>query len=176
MLKKVFLTVLAAILVVGTTNVSAMSKTNEKLCKELSNLSYTVDGEKITVPADVVTEIERYLEEAKIEEEDAELALIWAKKTVKALEEAGAKSFSDLDEDEYWTIYNYAQTAAYYAGVQFDIVDGEVVVTDFDGNVVTTITKDMIRYTDNNTILMAAGVISLLGVAVVTRKIAKANA
>ncbi len=172
-MKKAFLTVLAATFLLGATNVSAMTeaKLKEKLTKE-----YKVNGETFKADADMVTLIERYLNDYEISADDADTISAAIDEAIKVVEEDGASSFSKLGsaaKDKVMAIVNKVseETSVSVALTE----DGKLTVYRPDGEVFAEVT-DLIKYTDNSAILMVAGIVSVLGIAVVTRKIAKANA
>lgn len=173
MLKKVFLTVLVAILVVGTTNVNAM--TQKQLEEKITKSSYTINGEKVEVNSQITRAIEQYLSDHELDPGQIESISSIFDEMIKVFENAKVTSYDKLTKAQKNDIKGMAEDALYYLGLELDIQEDKVVITE-NGEEIFAITKDVIRYTDNNTILMAAGVVSLLGIAVVTRKIAKANA
>lgn len=173
-MKKAFLTVLAATLVLGATNVSAMTEAQlrEKLTQE-----YTVNGETFKADASMVAYIDQYLNDFEISAEDAQAISNAIDEAVKIVKEDGAKSFSKLSTDSKEKVIALANKVSSDTAIKVTLSnDGKLTVYEPNSNDVFAVVTDIIKYTDNSAILMVAGIVSVLGIAVVTRKIAKANA
>lgn len=172
-MKKLLLTVLTVILVLGSTNVSAMTK--DELKAKLTK-TYTINGVEVKATNSQIAQIERYFSQNEISEEDATYIANKIDEAIAIVEAGNAKELKDLTKTEKDKLKALVNDISNHTSVKATVLKGGVIrVYNNDGTYEDF--TDLIKYTDNsNVILMVAGAISLLGVAVITRKIAKANA
>ncbi len=173
-MKKAFLTVLAAVLVLGATNVSAMS---ESELKAKLTKTYTINGVEYKADASVVKQISDYLDTFEVSADDADFIAQKVDEAVKVVEESGVKDVKKLSSTAKNTILDKVAEISANTSVKMNVAeDGTVVVYNPNTGAEWSRVTDLIKYTDNSAILMVAGIVSVLGIAVATRKIAKANA
>lgn len=177
-MKKIILTVFAAVMLFGATNVNAMT---ENELKEKLTKSYEIDGEKMQVPASLVVELERYLKEYEISSEDADYIAKKFDEALKIAQDGKAKSFTDLTKDEKQKMIAIVSDISKETSVKATLTEGgKLTVFEEDGKTVFTVITDKDNAIQNtnssNAILAIASIISVLGIAVVVKNVAKANA
>lgn len=177
-MKKMILAAFAAVALFSVTNVKAMTE-NElkaKLTKE-----YVIDGEKIKMSASNVAELDRYLKEYEISSEDADYISKKFDEALKIAQDGKAKSFTELTKEEKQKMIAIVSDISSKTSVKATLTEGgKLTIFEENGSTPFTVITDKdsgIQNTDsNNAILAIAGIVSVLGVAVVVKKVAKANA
>lgn len=177
-MKKTIFAVLAAVALFGFTNVDAMteSELKAKLTKE-----YVIDGEKIQMSASQVAELDRYLKEYEISSKDADYISKKIDEALKIAQDGKAKSFTELTKEEKQKMVAIVSDITKQTSVKATLTEGgKLTIFEENGKTPFTVITDKdngIQNTDsNNTILAIAGIISVVGVAVIVKKVAKANA
>ena len=155
-MKKVLLTLVAVVALGCMTNVSAM--TEEELFNTLSQ-PVTVNGKQYTIPADKKVLLERYFEQNEVSSEDADY-----------------NAMSATDKEKFITIVSDVKE-----NTKVDVTlseNGVLTVKNQDGSIVTVdVTESIIKTTGSNVAIIAiAGLVSLIGVSVIAKKVSKANA
>ncbi len=171
-MKKSFLIALVATLFMSVTNVSAMTKDElkTKLTKE-----YTINGATFKASASDVAQIERYLEQNDISEADADKIAAKVDEAVSVIEAGNATKLEDLTQSEKDSLVQLISDISNTTSVKVTVNKGVITVYNIDGTEFTKIT-DMIKQTGANyTIVIIAGVISILGFLVIANKM-KENA
>ncbi len=167
----------ALILVVGlfvTTNVSAM--TEEQLLAKLSQ-SYTVNGRTEKLEAGIVKQAKDYLDKYELSSDDCDYIASAIDKGLEIVEAGSATQWKELTSSEVEDLIKLVDDISNNTSVSATLSkNGELVIYNEDGTVFTKV-SDLIKYTDSNVaMIVVAGTISLIGLAVIVRKIAKANA
>ncbi len=177
-MKKMILAAFAAVALFSVTNVKAMteSELKAKLTKE-----YVIDGEKIKMSASNVAELDRYLKEYEISSEDADYISKKFDEALKIAQDGKAKSFTELTKEEKQKMIAIVSDISSKTSVKATLTEGgKLTIFEENGSTPFTVITDKdsgIQNTDsNNAILAIAGIVSVLGVAVVVKKVAKANA
>lgn len=177
-MKKVLFSILAAVLLVSTTSVSAM--TEDQLFDKLT-AEYTINGETVQATNAQKAELERYLSEFDISSSDADFIAEKFDEILKIAQDGNASSFTDLTDSEVKKVVKIVSEVSDKTSVKVSLTEGGVLtIYDKDGKTPFTVIKDkdmVIQNTDSNSaMILVAGAVSLLGIAVITKKIAGANA
>lgn len=177
-MKKMIFAAFAAVALFGFTNVDAMteSELKSKLTKE-----YVIDGEKIKMSASQVAELDRYLKQYEISSEDADYISKKFDEALKIAQDGKAKSFTELTKEEKQKIIAIVSDISSKTSVKATLTEGgKLTIFEENGTTPFTVITDKdsgIQNTDSNKAILAiAGVVSVLGIAVVVKKVAKANA
>ena len=162
-----------AMLLVGTLNVNAMSK--DELKAKLTK-AYTINGATFQATSDQKVEIERYLSQNNVSESDADYIASKIDEAVAIIERGDATSFEKLTKAEKNEIKALLTEVSNNTSVKVTAVKNGVKVYNLDGTVFTVVTASKVKYTDTYMIITLAGVVSIIGIAVIARKMKKANA
>ncbi len=157
-----------------TGNVNAMT---EAELKAKLTATYTINGRTEKVSDAVVTQIERYLSENVVSSVDCDYISTKLDEAIALVENGNAKQWSELSTSEIEGLVAIVDDVANKTSVKASLSKGgELTIYNEDGTVFTKITNP-IKYTDNSIVgLLVVGTISLVGLFIITRKIAKANA
>lgn len=169
-MKKGFLVALVVTLMMSVTNVSAMTKDElkTKLTKE-----YTINGATFKASASDVAQIERYLEQNNVSEADADKISAKVDEAVSIIEAGNATKLEELTTTEKDKLIGLLSDISNTTSVKVTVNKGVITVYNIDGTEFTKIT-DMIKQTGANyTIVIIAGVISILGFLVIANKMKK---
>ena len=166
-----------ALLFVGT-NVIAM--TESELAAKIKK-TYVVDGVELKITAAQETELERYLNKYELSSEDADYISSKIDQAIAIAQNAKAKSFTELTSDEVAQMMTIVSEISDNTSVKATLTKGgKLTIYEQDGTTPFTIITDKdngIQNTDNNYfIIVIASAISLLGIVVITKKVAGANA
>ena len=177
MKKALYVLALSMFLLVGT-NVSAMTK--QDLKAKLTD-TYTVGGKQVSAPANIVTEIERYLNKYDLSSKDCDYIAKKFDEALKVVQEAGATDFTSLSDSDKSKLVSIASDVSKNTSVKVTLTKGgKLTIYESDGKTPFTIITDKdngIQNTNNNyLVIVIASVISLLGVVVITKKMAGTNA
>lgn len=172
-MKKIFLAVLATVLFISATSVDAMTK--DELKNKLT-ASYTVNGSSIQVSSSQATLIERYLQQNDISSSDADYIAKKVDEALAVMEAGNARSLNELTKSEKNRIIAIIGDVSNKTAVKIKISKGNVLtIYNTDGTVFTVI-SDLIKYTDNSSMVVLAGAISLAGMLLLVRTVAKTRA
>lgn len=177
-MKKLKCMLLAVVLLLISTNASAM--TESELKAKLTK-AYTIDGETVQVTASQVAELERYLKEYEISSEDADYIATKFDEALKIAQDGKAKSYTELTTAEKQKMVSIVSDVSKETSVKVTLSEGGLLtVFEEDGKTPFTVIKDKdngIQNTNSSyTLVIIASAITLLGAAVITKKVAKANA
>ena len=162
-----------AMLLVGTLNVNAMSK--DELKAKLTK-AYTINGATFQATSDQKVEIERYLSQNDVSESDADYIASKIDEAIAIIERGNANSFEKLTKAEKNEIKALLKEVSNNTSVKVTAVKNGVKVYNLDGTVFTVVTAPKVKYTDTYMIIALAGVVSIIGIFVIARKMKKANA
>ena len=162
-----------AMLLVGTLNVNAMSK--DELKAKLTK-AYTINGATFQATSDQKVEIERYLSQNDVSESDADYIASKIDEAIAIIERGNANSFEKLTKAEKNEIKALLTEVSNNTSVKVTAVKNGVKVYNLDGTVFTVVTVPKVKYTDTYMIIALAGVVSIIGIFVIARKMKKANA
>lgn len=162
-----------AMLLVGTLNVNAMSK--DELKAKLTK-AYTINGATFQATSDQKVEIERYLSQNDVSESDADYIASKIDEAIAIIERGNANSFEKLTKAEKNEIKALLTEVSNNTSVKVTAVKNGVKVYNLDGTVFTVVTAPKVKYTDTYMIIALAGVVSIIGIFVIARKMKKANA
>lgn len=177
-MKKLSYILLAIAVLFMSTNVNAM--TESELIAKITK-TYIIDGEEVKVTASQVTELERYLNKYELSSEDADYISAKIDQAVAIAQSGKAKSFTELTSDEVAQMMTIVSEVSENTSVKATLTKGgKLTIYEQDGTTPFTVITDKdngIQHTDNNYfIIVIASAISLLGVVVITKKVAGANA
>ena len=162
-----------AMLLVGTLNVNAMSK--DELKAKLTK-AYTINGATFQATCDQKAQIKRYLSQNDVSESDADYIASKIDEAIAIIERGNANSFEKLTKAEKNEIKALLKEVSNNTSVKVTAVKNGVKVYNLDGTVFTVATAYKVKYTDTYMIIALAGVVSIIGIAVIARKMKKANA
>ena len=169
-MKKIFLAIIATVLFISATSVDAMTK--DELKNKLT-ASYTVNGATIKVNGSQAALIERYLQQNNISSSDADYIAQKHDEALAVMEAGNARSLSELTKSEKNRIIAIINDVSNKTAVKIRISKGNVLtIYNTDGSVFTVI-SNVIKYTDNSGIFVVAGAISLVGMFLFMKKLAK---
>ena len=177
-IKKLLLVIVVLLLSVMSINVNAMSES--ELVTKIKK-TYVVNGIELKVSASQLTELERYLNKYELSSEDCDYISNKIDEVVKLAQDAKATSYSDLTNDEATKLIAIVSDVSENTSIKATLTKGGILtIFEEDGKTPFTVINDKdggIKNTDNNYfIIVIASVISLLGVVVITKKVAGANA
>lgn len=177
-MKKFGCALLAVALFFMGTTVNAM--TESELKAKLTQ-TYTINGETVKLSDYQVAELERYLDKYEVSAKDADYIAGKVDEVIELAKTAKATSFSDLTADEVSKVIAIVSDISKNTSVKASLTKGgKLTIYEEDGKTPFTVITDKdngIQDTNNNYfIIVIASVISLLGIVVITKKVAKANA
>lgn len=172
-----YLLLVLAVLFTGY-NVNAMT---ESELKAKITKAYVVDGQEVKITASQVTELERYLNKYELSAEDCDYISNKIDEAVTIAQNGKAKSFTELTSEEVAQMIAIVSDVSENTAVKATLTKGgKLTIYEQDGTTPFTIITDKdngIQNTNNNYfIIVIASAISLLGVIVITKKVAGANA
>ncbi len=177
-MKKCFLAVIVAILLVGVVNVNAGSAAVANLLDALEK-DYIVDGKTVSAKR-YSGDIEAYVQKYEISDEHANYIVEKINYIVGLAQKDKATSFTKLSSDSKKEAVKAVRDIKLNTSVIAELSeDGVLTIYESDGKTVFTriVDGDRPRKTgSDNYVLVAAGFITVLGAAYVTKKVAKANA
>ncbi len=177
-MKKVFYVLaLTAFFLVGT-NVSAMTK--QDLKSKLTN-TYTIGEKEISAPANMVTELERYLNKYDLSSTDCDYIASKFDEALAIVQEVGVTNYTALSDSAKSKLTSIVSDISKNTSVKVTLTKGgKLTVYESDGKTVFTVISDKdngIQNTNNNNlVIVIASAISLLGVVVIAKKMAGTNA
>lgn len=159
-------------------NVKAMT---ENELKEKLTKTYTIDGTEVKLQPSQITELERYLNKYELSAKDCDFIAAKIDEAVAIAQTGKAKSFSELTSEEVTKMVAIVSEVKEKTSVKATLTKGgKLTIYEEDGSTPFTIITDKdngIQDTNNNYfIIVIASAISLLGVIVITKKVAGANA
>lgn len=167
---KKMLVVLAAFLLVGVTNVSAM--TESELEAKLT-ASYNINGTTFKANASQVNQIKQYLAKNEISSSDADYIASAVDRAVEVIKSSGAKSFKEIDSKYKDQLSSIAKDVTKNTAVKVTLSnDGTVSVYNTDGTLFTKATSSIIKRTGAISLL---GATSAVGAIYIARKVRKEN-
>lgn len=177
-MKKISYVLLIIVTFFTVINVNAM--TESELKTKLTK-TYIINGEEIKVSDSQRTEIERYLDKYEISSSDADYISGKVDEAIAIAQKAKATNFTDLTSSEVSQIIALVSDISKNTSVKASLTnDGKLTIYEEDGKTPFTIITDKdngIKNTNNNYfIIIIAGAISLLGIVVITKKVATTNA
>ena len=169
---------LALVVLFMSINVNAM--TESELVAKIKK-AYVIDGVEVKITASQVTELERYLNKYELSEADCDYISNKIDEAVAIAQSGKAKSFTELTSDEVAKMIAIVSDVSENTSVKATLTKGgKLTVFEEDGTTPFTVITDKdngIQNTDNNYfIIVIASAISLLGIVVITKKVAGANA
>lgn len=179
-LKNLFLVGVLACLMVGVTNVNAMSK--DELEAKLTK-TYEINGVSVGADSSAKVEIERYLQQNDVSEKDCDYIAGKFDEALAIIENGNATKFDELTKSEKDQIKALIAEVSQNTEVKVTVLKGgKVIVYNLDGTKFSEITKSDIKYntdvkyTNDENVVLLAGAVSIIGLFVIARKIKKANA
>lgn len=172
-MKKIIYVLFAAVLLFGTTAVSALTKDE---LKEKLTAVYEVNGVKFRATESQRAEIERYIEKNNLSDTDATYIATKFDEAVAIIRKGNATSLDELTQDEKEQIIKLINDVADKTNVKLTISKGVVTVYNLDGTVFTKV-DNVVKYTDSSNILVTvASTITVVGIAAIALKLKKENA
>ena len=174
-MKKMLLAALFSVMcLVGMTNVSAM--TEEELKSKLT-ATYTVNGVEWSISNGYKNQLEQYLANNDLSSADCDYIADIADKALVIVEAGSATSVSELTRTEKDKLKELVKDVSNNTDVKATVTDkGTFILYNLDGSKFGTIDKTSVKQTGTQDIVIIAGAVSLLGIAIVLRKSMKVNA
>lgn len=170
-MKKIFVTLFAAMLLFGAMNVKAISE-SELLAK--LKQGYVVDGETVKASDYQVSEAERYLNKYDVSDADATFISQKIDEVYELAKADKAKSFTELSSANKAKVVEIVAEISKKTSVKATLTNnGVLTIYESDGKTVFAkiVDKDITKQTGvNNYVLVFAGVVSVLGVAYIVKK------
>ncbi len=177
-MKKFSCALLAVALFFMGTTVNAM--TEDDLKAKLTQ-GFDINGKVVKLEDYHVAELERYLDKYEVNSKDAKYISDKIDEAVDLARRADATSFTDLTAGEVKDAMDLVAAVSKDTSVKASLTKGgKLTIYEKDGKTPFTVIADKdngIQNTNNNYfIIVIASVISLLGIVVITKNVAKANA
>ena len=169
-MKKKILIVLLAMISLGVTNVSAMTK--EELQDKVT-ATYIINGVEFRLSASEIAQVERYLNQNEVSESDADYISTKIDEVVDLLETSDSKSIQDLTKEEKNQIVRIINDISEKTSIKLTISNGKVVVYNQDGTMFTTITS-LVKQTGANYLYLILSLVSIISFTI-ARKLNKEN-
>ena len=174
MKKMLFAALFSVMCLVGMTNVSAM--TEEELKSKLT-ATYTVNGVEWSISNGYKNQLEQYLANNDLSSSDCDYIADIADKALAIVEAGSATSVSELTRSEKDKLKELVKDVSNNTAVKATVTDkGTFILYNLDGSKFGTIDKTSVKQTGTQDIVIIAGAVSLLGIAIVLRKSMKVNA
>lgn len=174
MKKMLFAALFSVMCLVGMTNVSAM--TEEELKSKLT-ATYTVNGVEWSISNGYKNQLEQYLANNDLSSADCDYIASVADKALAIVEAGSATSVSELTRSEKDKLKELVKDVSNNTAVKATVTDkGTFILYNLDGSKFGTIDKTSVKQTGTQDIVIIAGAVSLLGIAIVLRKSMKVNA
>ena len=149
-------------------NVKAMDKNElyDVLTKE-----YIINGEKFQVSDDIKVLVERYLNNNELMSSDMNYISNKVNSIIEIIDDSDVKDIKDLNKDDKNKIISIVKDVANKINIKVTISDDNISIYNKDGSLFVEMTE-LIKYTDDtNYIGYMSGVIVLLGIIYVVRKL-----
>lgn len=179
-LKSLFLVGVLACLMLGVTNVNAMTK--DELEAKLTK-TYEINGVSVSADSSAKVEIERYLQQNDVSEKDCDYIAEKFDEALAIIEKGNATTLDALTTSEKNQIKALITEVSQNTEVKVTVLKGgKIIVYNLDGSKFSEITKEDIKYntdvkyTNNENIVLLAGAVSIIGIFIIARKIKKADA
>lgn len=173
-MKKSIIAVIAVALVVGITNVNAMTKSE---LKAKIDAGVTINGVKYTPTADQKTQIDRYLddEETVISTTDADKIAAQIDEAVKVLDaqkvtSLSKESLAKLPADVKTQLSGIVSTIEETTGLTIEINDDGIMNVKKGDTSIVKLGDSIVKKTNNNNIIVVSSLISVVGLAFVAKK------
>lgn len=176
-MKKLSYLLLAVVVFFMGTNAYAMT---EAQLKSKLTQAYVVGGKTISATPSTVAELERYLNTHDLSAADCDYIASKFDEALAIAQAAGAIRWSDLNSTDKNKIVALVSNISSNTSVKATLTaGGNLTIYEADGSVFSVLSDIdvVIQNTNNNYfIIVIASVISLLGVVVIAKKVAGANA
>lgn len=171
-MKKVFYAFIMMLgLFVGFRTVNAATESD--LRKKLDE-TFTINGEKYTIPSDIKVQLKRYLDEYEVSDKDAEYIMGKVDDAVKIVKESGAKSVNDLTKTAKSDLKTLVADVAANTSVNVTVSNGNIVLKTPEGKVFAELSNP-VKQTDlnldlNMILVGISALVTLAGIALISRK------
>ncbi len=166
-MKKGLFIALVTFLVLGFNNVYAMSKNDleEKLIK-----SYTINGTTFQASDSDITKIKRYIKQNDISESDADYISKKVDEAIDIIEESGVKSLNELTKKDREKLVSICNDVSEHTAIKVTASKKTITIYNMDGTIFDEFDSEVVKKTGTTNILLMTSVVSLIGVAFITRK------
>lgn len=165
---KIMITILVAIIVLGTVNTFATSTS------QLINEVYSI-GSKYGLTSSDKVKIERYLADNPVTEEEADELIAKAKEIDNIMKEEGVTDITKLSEEAKSKIKDIANSAASILNITLTIKDGKIEIYK-DGKLIEVVStnRGQLVYTGNNNfsiyVTIAVAIVALATIVIARKK------
>lgn len=165
-MKKVLLVVIATVMLF-VSNVFAMSKSDleEKLTK-----AYTINGVTFQASDSDITKIKRYIKQNDISESDADYISKKVDEAVKVIDESGVTSLNRLPKKYREELVDICNDVTKHTDIKVTASKKSITIYNIDGTKFDEFDSEVIKKTGYSNFVVVTSVVSLLGVAFITRK------
>lgn len=164
-MKKCSMIVLAALALFGfSASVNAM--TEDELEAKLT-ASYDINGNEISLRDTEKVLVEQYLAKNEISESDADYIASKVDEAIAILRNANVTNVNDLSSADKNRLVALVSDISENTAIKATVLSGGVLsIQNIDGTEFARVTKEAIRQTGNNNVLLITGIISLVGLAI----------
>ena len=156
-----------------SSSVSAMTK--EELKAKIRN-GFEVNGETIKLESSQIVEVERYLDNNEIKEEDIGFISAKIDEAVDIMEESGVSSISELPSDKEDKIMSLVTEVSEKTDIKVSLSKNSVTIYNSDGTMFTKI-DDSVEYTDSfSPLIFTSVLISIIGLSTMSYKVVRKDA
>ena len=166
-MKKGILFAIAVVLLCTFTNVNAM--TESELKAKLTK-TYVINGATFKANESQVAQIERYLAQNEISATDADIIASKIDEAVNVIKASGATSIDGLSRTSKDQLISIANDISNTTAVKLSISKGVLSVYNTDGSLFTKVEKNVVKQTNSNNIIVLSSLVSLIGIAFVSKK------
>ena len=164
-MKKCSMLLLVALAMFGF-SVSANAITEDELASKLT-ATYDVNGNEISLRDTEKVLVEQYLAKNEISESDADYIAGKVDEAIAILRNANVTNVNDLSTADKNKLVALVSDISDNTAIKATVLSGGVLsIQNIDGTEFARVTKEAIRQTGTNNVLLITGVISLVGLAI----------
>lgn len=177
-MKKFFATAVCFIMVAAV-SISASAAgldANKQKVMDAIKAKITVEGQSVSLPADLLTQAENYLkrDDVTIAADEADTIVAQVEEAIKIVKDAGATSVSDLSAAEKTALLDKIQAAADVVGLTVSVDTAKGKISILAGTELVASDEGAIKFTGADAaylvVVVSAGVVLLAGCYVAARK------
>lgn len=147
-------------------SVSANAMTEDELASKLT-ATYDVNGNEISLRDTEKVLVEQYLAKNEISESDADYIAGKVDEAIAILRNANVTNVNDLSTADKNKLVALVSDISDNTAIKATVLSGGVLsIQNIDGTEFARVTKEAIRQTGTNNVLLITGVISLVGLAI----------
>jgi len=165
---------LAVVMFGLSTNVSAMTKSE---LQAKFTATYTVNGKEISLRDTEKVLVEEYLAKNDVTSTDADYIASKIDEALTIMRNANVSDIKSLPSSAKKQLVDLVTDISNNTAVKATVLSGGILsIQNLDGTEFAKVTKDAIKQTGSNNIILITGVISLVGIAIAVGMLKKKNA